>query len=102
MKKKTMNKMLFALAVATAFTGSLAHADEAKPDNEVSFNVAGVSDYRYRGISQTRLKPPCRAASITSTTRRACGRLGLHHQVDQGRGRQRTWKWTCMRASGAS
>ena len=56
-EEKTMNKMLFALAVATAFTGSLAHADEAKPDNEVSFNVAGVSDYRYRGISQTRLKP---------------------------------------------
>ena len=52
-----MNKMLLALAVATALTGSLAHADEAKPDNEVSFNVAGVSDYRYRGISQTRLKP---------------------------------------------
>lgn len=56
-EEKTMNKMLLALAVATALTGSLAHADEAKPDNEVSFNVAGVSDYRYRGISQTRLKP---------------------------------------------
>src|SRR5450830_945145 len=56
-EEKTMNKMLLALAVATAFTGSLAHAEEAKPDNEVSFNVAGVSDYRYRGISQTRLKP---------------------------------------------
>lgn len=34
-----------------------APAPEAKPDNEVSFNAAVVSDYRYRGISQTRLKP---------------------------------------------
>ena len=34
-----------------------APAAEAKPDNEVSFNAAVVSDYRYRGVSQTRLKP---------------------------------------------
>nr|WP_229632156.1 TorF family putative porin [Pseudoduganella violaceinigra] len=32
-------------------------APEAKPDNEFSYNAALVSDYRYRGISQTRLKP---------------------------------------------
>jgi len=32
-------------------------AAEAKPDNELSFNAAVASDYRYRGISQTRLKP---------------------------------------------
>jgi uncharacterized protein (TIGR02001 family) len=29
---------------------------EMKPDNEVSFNAALTSDYRYRGISQTRLQ----------------------------------------------
>src|SRR5450830_2197840 len=52
-----MHKLLLALAVATTFVGSLAHADEARPDNELSFNLAGVSDYRYRGISQTRLNP---------------------------------------------
>ncbi|MBB5367971.1 MULTISPECIES: TorF family putative porin [unclassified Janthinobacterium] len=52
-----MNKLLVALAVATTFVGSLAHADEARPDNELSFNAAAVSDYRYRGISQTRLNP---------------------------------------------
>ena len=34
-----------------------APAPEAKPDNEVSYNAAVVSDYRYRGVSQTRLKP---------------------------------------------
>lgn len=52
-----MNKLLVALAVASTFAGGLVHADEAKPDNELSFNLAGVSDYRYRGISQTRLNP---------------------------------------------
>ncbi|TFW28839.1 TorF family putative porin [Duganella callida] len=51
-----------AVAVTAAFAANCAYAEEtaapaAKPDNEVSFNVAVVSDYRYRGISQTRLKP---------------------------------------------
>ena len=34
-----------------------ARAEDAKPDNEVSFNAAVTTDYRYRGISQSRLKP---------------------------------------------
>lgn len=50
-----------AITFAMASLGtSLAHAEDApaaKPDNEVSFNAALTSDYRYRGISQTRLKP---------------------------------------------
>ena len=32
-------------------------AAEAVPDNVVSYNVALTSDYRYRGISQSRLNP---------------------------------------------
>ncbi|MDY7539395.1 TorF family putative porin [Undibacterium sp. RTI2.1] len=52
-----MKKLLLAVAVAASFGASLAHAEDAKPDNEVSFNIGGVSDYRYRGISQTRLDP---------------------------------------------
>lgn len=32
-------------------------AAEAVPDNVVAYNVALTSDYRYRGVSQTRLKP---------------------------------------------
>ncbi|MFM2086641.1 MAG: hypothetical protein RLZZ237_1510 [Pseudomonadota bacterium] len=52
-----MKKLLVALAVATTFMGGVVHAEEVKPDNELSFNAAGVSDYRYRGISQTRLNP---------------------------------------------
>lgn len=34
-----------------------AGAQEQKPDNEVSFNAALTSDYRYRGVSQSRLDP---------------------------------------------
>lgn len=52
-----MKKLILASAVMTAFVGSLAHAEDAKPEHAVSFNAAVVSDYRYRGISQTRLKP---------------------------------------------
>jgi uncharacterized protein (TIGR02001 family) len=42
------------LAAALLATSQAAHAEEASP---FSFNVGAVSDYRYRGISQTRLKP---------------------------------------------
>ncbi|HEY0847548.1 MAG TPA: TorF family putative porin [Noviherbaspirillum sp.] len=52
-----MKKMILASAVLAAFSGSLAHAQDTKPDHEISFNAAVTSDYRYRGISQTRLKP---------------------------------------------
>jgi uncharacterized protein (TIGR02001 family) len=43
-------------AIAALFAGC-AHAEDVKPDNEVTYNAAVTSDYRYRGISQTRLKP---------------------------------------------
>lgn len=53
-----MKKMIIAAAVVAAFTGSLAFAEDAKkPDHEVSFNLGLTTDYRYRGISQSRLKP---------------------------------------------
>lgn len=55
-----MKKLILVAAITTAFAGvfsSMAHAGEQKPDNEVSFNAAVTSDYRYRGISQTRLQP---------------------------------------------
>ena len=49
-----MKKLILAIA---AITSSFAYADEQKPDNQVTFNAAVTSDYRYRGISQTRLNP---------------------------------------------
>jgi uncharacterized protein (TIGR02001 family) len=58
---KNLNSQLkLAAAIAFAFAtlgASSARAEDVKPDNEVSFNAAVASDYRYRGISQTRLKP---------------------------------------------
>jgi uncharacterized protein (TIGR02001 family) len=63
---KTIMKMAKNFTLIAALTlafASLARAEEAtpapeaKPDNEVSYNVAVVSDYRYRGVSQTREKP---------------------------------------------
>jgi uncharacterized protein (TIGR02001 family) len=45
------------LALASLSAVSTAHAEDVKPDNEVSFNAAVTTDYRYRGISQSRLKP---------------------------------------------
>lgn len=51
-----MKKNLYA-AVLTLLASSHVFAGEAKPDNDTSFNAAVTSDYRYRGISQTRLQP---------------------------------------------
>ncbi|MNJ99072.1 putative bacterial protein [compost metagenome] len=51
-----MKKLILVVAIAATLTASIAHAEDSKPDNEVSFNAAVVSDYRYRGISQTRLQ----------------------------------------------
>lgn len=64
MNKPKMNLMLAtALTLALASLAGLAQAQEATPeaapvpDNAVTYNAALVSDYRYRGISQSRLKP---------------------------------------------
>ena len=45
------------LALASLGAASTVRAQAAKPDNEVSLNAAVTTDYRYRGISQSRLKP---------------------------------------------
>ena len=52
MRKHTI--ALAALATLASTLPAVAHAD-------LAFNVGAVSDYRYRGISQTRLKPTLQA-----------------------------------------
>jgi uncharacterized protein (TIGR02001 family) len=52
-----MQKRIIVVTVAAILVGKIAYAEDKKPDNEVSFNAAITSDYRYRGISQTRLQP---------------------------------------------
>jgi len=56
-----MKNIILAAAITAALSQGFAYAEEAnvvvKPDNEISYNAALTSDYRYRGISQTRLQP---------------------------------------------
>jgi uncharacterized protein (TIGR02001 family) len=53
-----MKKLILATAVTAAFAGSFAHAEDAPPPNNVvAYNIGIASDYRYRGISQTRFEP---------------------------------------------
>ncbi len=51
--KKSRITLLAALATVTALP-AVTHAEDASP---LSFNIGAVTDYRYRGISQSRLKP---------------------------------------------
>jgi uncharacterized protein (TIGR02001 family) len=51
-----MKKLILAVTMTASFSGNMAHAEDSKADNEVSFDATVVSDYRYRGISQTRLQ----------------------------------------------
>jgi len=52
-----MKKTVLAIAAAVAATvlPAIAQAEEAA--SPLSFNIGAVTDYRYRGISQSRLKP---------------------------------------------
>jgi len=57
-----MKKLILAASIVAAFTGNAAHAEEAAtPEHSLTYNVGLTSDYRYRGISQSRLGP---AASL--------------------------------------
>jgi uncharacterized protein (TIGR02001 family) len=47
-------KSLLLLAVVGSVLPAVSFAEEASP---LSFNIGAVSDYRYRGLSQTRFKP---------------------------------------------
>ena len=70
-----MKNMTTKLSLAAAFTLAMgvsyapaAQAEEATPDNVVSFNAALTSDYRYRGLSQSRLKPALQGGADYSNT----------------------------------
>lgn len=58
-----MKKIILVAAIAAAFSANFAHAEDKKPDNELSFNAALSSDYRFRGISQSRLQPAISAGA---------------------------------------
>jgi uncharacterized protein (TIGR02001 family) len=47
-----------AVVLALAIMGKVAHAQEAAaPEHQISYNAALTSEYRYRGLSQSRLDP---------------------------------------------
>jgi uncharacterized protein (TIGR02001 family) len=63
MKKILYFAGLMTVIGVTAFTANCSQAEDAvtaapaTPDNVLTFNASLVSDYRFRGISQTRLEP---------------------------------------------
>ena len=50
-------KLKLAVLLSTLVASGATLAQAATPDYTLSYNVGVVTDYRYRGISQTRLKP---------------------------------------------
>jgi uncharacterized protein (TIGR02001 family) len=52
-----LSKISTAALLALMASGAFAQAKAPEPDYTLSFNVGAVTDYRYRGISQTRFKP---------------------------------------------
>ena len=54
--KKILTPLMLAMAFASAGT-AMAQTAPAAPESSLSFNVGGVTEYRYRGISQSRFDP---------------------------------------------
>ena len=54
---KPTTKSLIATAALLTCVGALAQTKAPEPDYTLAYNVGATTDYRYRGISQTRLKP---------------------------------------------
>jgi uncharacterized protein (TIGR02001 family) len=52
-----LSQLSIATLLCVASVGAFAQAKAPEPDYTLSFNAGVVTDYRYRGISQTRYKP---------------------------------------------
>lgn len=52
-----MKKILVPTLIAAAIASLVSVAQAAEPESTLAFNAGVVSDYRYRGISQSRLQP---------------------------------------------
>lgn len=57
MKSSLSIKLAITSAVLLVSGNALAQAKAPEPDYTLSYNVGAVTDYRYRGISQSRLNP---------------------------------------------
>ena len=58
-----MKAPIIATALAAAILAPAARAQTDAPASSTTFNLAVTSDYRYRGISQTRLRPALQAGA---------------------------------------
>jgi uncharacterized protein (TIGR02001 family) len=56
-KEFLMKKILVPTLIAAAIASLASVAQAAEPESTLAFNAGVVSDYRYRGISQSRLQP---------------------------------------------
>ena len=54
--KKILSPLMLAMALASAGS-AMAQTAPAAPESTLSFNVGAVSEYRYRGYSQSRFQP---------------------------------------------
>ena len=54
---KLTSKSLIAAAALLAGAATMAQTKAPEPDYTLAYNIGATTDYRYRGISQTRLKP---------------------------------------------
>jgi uncharacterized protein (TIGR02001 family) len=55
--KKILVPSLIALAIGSLTSVAQAQTAPAAPESSLSYNVGATTDYRYRGISQSRLQP---------------------------------------------
>jgi len=67
--KKTFVLTLMATAIGALASVAQAQTAPAEPESTLAFNAGVVSDYRYRGISQSRCSPLCRGGWTTPTRR---------------------------------
>jgi uncharacterized protein (TIGR02001 family) len=58
-----LSHISIASLLSVAAVGAFAQAKAPEPDYTLSFNAGVVTDYRYRGISQSRLKPAVQAGA---------------------------------------
>lgn len=54
---KQTSKSLIAVAALFVSAATVAQTKAPEPDYTLAYNIGATTDYRYRGISQTRLKP---------------------------------------------
>lgn len=62
------HREIIAAVLALCACSASAFADEPQPDNQLSYNASVVTDYRYRGISQSRLDPALQGGMDYSNT----------------------------------